>query len=93
MRNSPLLDNGSVRTFPWQRIDTVTDELFNMVIYIQFASKLQKKVPVQSRDSPAPFKKSREAPIHQRVHQKVQERVPDETKKTRLLFMCYRLVK
>jgi hypothetical protein len=49
-----LPDNGSVRTFPWQGIDAVTDELFKMVIYIQFASKLQKRVPAQSRDSPAP---------------------------------------
>jgi hypothetical protein len=40
MRNSPLLDNGSVSTFPLQRIDAVTDELFEKVIYIRFASKL-----------------------------------------------------
>jgi hypothetical protein len=46
MRNIPLLDNGSVNTFPWQRIDAVSDELFEMVIYILFASKLQ-TAPVQ----------------------------------------------
>jgi hypothetical protein len=50
MRNSPLLDNGSVNMFPWQRIDAVSDELFKRVIKIWFASKLQKKLqsaPVQ----------------------------------------------
>jgi hypothetical protein len=36
-------------TYPWQRIDTVTDELFEMVIYIWFASKLQKESSVQSQ--------------------------------------------
>jgi hypothetical protein len=30
-RNSPLLGNGSVRTFLGKRIDSVTEELFEMV--------------------------------------------------------------
>jgi hypothetical protein len=42
-----LLDNGSVSTFPLQRIDGVIYELFEMVGYIQFASKLQKEISVQ----------------------------------------------
>jgi hypothetical protein len=46
-RNSPLLDNGSVNTFPRQLIGGVTDELFEMVIYIRLASKLQKESSVQ----------------------------------------------
>jgi hypothetical protein len=57
MRNSPLLDNGSVKTFPWKPIDAVTDELFEMVIYIRFTSKLQKRVSAQSRDKRAPVNK------------------------------------
>jgi hypothetical protein len=43
MRDNQLLDNGSVSTFPWQRIDAVSDELFEMVIYIRFVSKLEKR--------------------------------------------------
>jgi hypothetical protein len=69
MRNIPLLDSGSVSVLSWQRIEAVSDELFEMVIYILFASKLQNKLqsaPVQfttefkrvqlyfrKRDSPA----------------------------------------
>jgi hypothetical protein len=34
-------------------------------LYIRFALKLQKRVPAQSRDNPAPVKKSREAPIQE----------------------------
>jgi hypothetical protein len=33
-----VLDNGSVSTFPLQIIEAVIDELFEMVIYIRFAS-------------------------------------------------------
>jgi hypothetical protein len=40
---SPLLDNSSVSTFARQRIEAVTDELFEMVVSIRFASKLQKE--------------------------------------------------
>jgi hypothetical protein len=56
MRNSPLLDNGSASTFPWQRIDAVSGELFEMVINIQFASKLQKRSYSQLQFSSAPVK-------------------------------------
>jgi hypothetical protein len=35
-RNGPSLDNGSVNTFPRQRIDAVTDEMFEMVVSIRF---------------------------------------------------------
>jgi hypothetical protein len=42
MRDNQLLQNVSVSTFPYQRIDAVSDELFEMVISIRFASKLQK---------------------------------------------------
>jgi hypothetical protein len=48
-RNSPLLDNGPVSNFPLQRIDGVTDELLDMVIYILLVSKLQKASLVQFR--------------------------------------------
>jgi hypothetical protein len=41
MRDSQLLDNGSVNTFPWQRIGVVSNELFEVFINIQFASYLQ----------------------------------------------------
>jgi hypothetical protein len=49
-RNSPLLDNGSVNTFPWQRVDAKTEE---KVVSIRFPSKLQKestvvKTPVEA---------------------------------------------
>jgi hypothetical protein len=47
-RNSPFLYNGSVSTFPSQRINAVTDELFEKVVYIQFPSKLRKESSVQS---------------------------------------------
>jgi hypothetical protein len=69
MRESQFLDNGSVSTFPWQRIEAVSDEMFEMVIYFRFDSKLQKRsysssssvhhkvqkssAPVKERDSPA----------------------------------------
>jgi hypothetical protein len=43
MQDSPLLDDVSVNMFPWQRIDGVSDKLFEFVIYIRFASKLQKR--------------------------------------------------
>jgi hypothetical protein len=33
MQDSPLLDNSLVSTIPWQRIDAISDELFEMVIY------------------------------------------------------------
>jgi hypothetical protein len=46
-RNSPLPNNDSVSNFPRQRIDAVTDELFEMVVSIRFASKLQKESSVQ----------------------------------------------
>jgi hypothetical protein len=46
-RNSPLLDNGSLSTFPQQTTDAVTDELFEMVVSIPFSSKLQKESSVQ----------------------------------------------
>jgi hypothetical protein len=42
-----LLDNGSVSTVPRQRIDGVTDELFEMMAYIRVASKLLEKSSVQ----------------------------------------------
>jgi hypothetical protein len=99
MWNSPLLDNGSVSTFPWQRIDAVSDELFEMVIYIRFASKLQERVvqerdnsgPVKSRDSPAPVKKF--SPVQEQRQSSRQDssevtaRAQDENKETRLLFV------
>jgi hypothetical protein len=37
-QNSPLVDNGSASTFPRQQMDAVTDELFEMVVSIRFAS-------------------------------------------------------
>jgi hypothetical protein len=46
-RNSPPLDNGSVSTFPRHRIDTVTDEMFEIIVSSQFASKLQEESSVQ----------------------------------------------
>jgi hypothetical protein len=46
-RNSPLLDNGSVSTFLLQRIDAVTDELFEIMVSIRFASKLREENSVQ----------------------------------------------
>jgi hypothetical protein len=39
-QNSPLLDNGLINKFLRQRIDAVTDELLEMMIYIRFAWKL-----------------------------------------------------
>jgi hypothetical protein len=48
-RNNPLLDNSSVSTFQRQRIDAVKDELFEIVIYVKFASELQKEGSVQFR--------------------------------------------
>jgi hypothetical protein len=47
-RKSPLLDNVSVSTSPRQRIDGITDEQFEMMIYIGLASKLQNERSVQS---------------------------------------------
>jgi hypothetical protein len=35
IRNSSLLDNGSVSTFTWQQIDAVTDELFETVVSVR----------------------------------------------------------
>jgi hypothetical protein len=52
MRDSQLLDNGSASTFPWQRTDAVSDELFELVINSRFAWNLQKRklqsAPVQN---------------------------------------------
>jgi hypothetical protein len=41
MRDSQLLDNGSVSTFSCQQIKAISDELFEIVIYIPLALKLQ----------------------------------------------------
>jgi hypothetical protein len=53
-----LLDNGSVSTLPWQRIDAVSDEMFEIVIYIRFASKLQKRSYSQLQFSSEEFSSS-----------------------------------
>jgi hypothetical protein len=50
-QNSPLLDNGSVSTFPRQGIDAVTDELFDLVVSFWFASKLKKESSVVRDES------------------------------------------
>jgi hypothetical protein len=50
--NSPFLDNGSLSTFPRKRIDAVTDELFEIMVSIRFASKLQKESSVQFKRVP-----------------------------------------
>jgi hypothetical protein len=46
-----LLDNGSVSTFPWQRIDVVTDELFEVAFYIRFAPRYKRRTdwPTESQ--------------------------------------------
>jgi hypothetical protein len=89
MRNSPLLDSGSVRKFLWQRIDALTDVLFEMMIYILFASKLQK------------FQLTAETvQLQLRGAEKLQFRRGSRTdsseftaRATDEMFMCYRLVK
>jgi hypothetical protein len=101
MQDSQLLDNGPVSTFPWQRIDAVSDELFEMVNYIRFTSRLQKRsysqlqsvhhrvqkssAPVKERDSPADKNFRTDS-------SEVTARAPDENKKKRLLFVCNRFV-
>jgi hypothetical protein len=48
--NSPLLSNGSVSTFPWQRITQSNTRTVEMVIYIRFAWKLVQSRRVQSQE-------------------------------------------
>jgi hypothetical protein len=99
MWNSPLLENSSVSTFPWQQIDAVSDELFEMVIYIWFASKLQKRsyieLQVSSSHSSAPVKESH-SPADKTFRTdsaEVTVRAPDKKEKTRPLIMCNTFVK
>jgi hypothetical protein len=69
--------------FPWQQIDAGSDELFEMVINIQFTSKLKEKL--------------QSAPVHhefttgfRRVLLQLRREL---VQKTRLSFMCNRFVK
>jgi hypothetical protein len=88
MRDSPVLDNGSVNMFPWQLIEAVSDELFEMVIYGRFASKLQKRsysqLQFSSQQSSEEFRVSPAEQIVQKLQQELL---------TRLLFVCNRFVK
>jgi hypothetical protein len=93
MRDSQLLDNGSVSTFSWQRIEAGSNELFEMLINIRFASKLRKEATVSSSSvhhrvqKSSVQSKSRDSPAEQIV-QKLQREL-----QTRLLFVCNRFVK
>jgi hypothetical protein len=86
MQNNILLDNGSVSMFPWQRINTLSDELFEMVIYIRFTSKLQREATVSSSSVHHRVQK-RSAPVKKR------DSPADKNKNTRCLFVCNRFVK
>jgi hypothetical protein len=55
MRDNQLLDNRSVSTFPWQGIDAVSDELFEVVISIRLAWKFQKGSYIQLQFSSPQF--------------------------------------
>jgi hypothetical protein len=97
MRNTTLLDNGSVSTFPWQRIDA--DQMKCSRWWSIFGSprsykreatvtsssvhhRVQKNsTTVKERDSPADK-------TFRTDSSEVTARAPDENKKTRLLFMC-----
>jgi hypothetical protein len=63
MRNSPLLDNGSVSTFPWKRIDAVSDELFRdgdlYSVGLEVTKKKLQSAPVQK--GPAPVQEQRQS--------------------------------
>jgi hypothetical protein len=50
-QNSPLLDNGSVITFPLQRIDAVTDVLLEVVMSLWFTSSYERESVSEFKDS------------------------------------------
>jgi hypothetical protein len=94
MRNNQLLDNNSASTFPWQRIDAESDELFEMEIYIRFASKLQNRrysqLQFSSQQSSEEFSSVQEQRQSSRQDgSEVTARAQNENKETRLLFVCY----